>query len=86
MESQLQKKLILTIPFNNNQQVLLVSEVLKVDKEFKGSGIQRILSAEQNNLIVSFEGADYKKLRSSINAFLKNIILIVKTIQSFSIV
>lgn len=79
MSEQSQKRVNLIIPFENEEQAILVSEILSVDKELKGSGIKRNISVEDNDLNVTFEGVDYKKLRVSINAFLKNTILIVKT-------
>ncbi|CAH0720842.1 unnamed protein product, partial [Brenthis ino] len=85
MTDQPIKRITLQIPFKNEEQAILVTEILNVDKELKGSGIHRNINFEDNSLLVTFEGVEYKKLRVSINAFLKNVLLIVKTFNTFAL-
>lgn len=76
----------LTIPFPSAELALLVYEVLSVDKELKGSGVQRTIENEGLNVVINFNGEELKKLRVAANAIIKNIKLIVKTEQLFKIV
>ncbi|XP_045445478.1 uncharacterized protein LOC123653532 isoform X2 [Melitaea cinxia] len=84
MVDQPPKKVFIKIPLLNQEQALLISEVLSIDKELKGSGVKRETRVEADCLVVTFDGVDYKKLRVSINALLKNILLIIKTYNLLS--
>lgn len=72
-----------TVPFHSSELALLAYEVLSVDKELKRSGIQRKLEVNSENLIVKFHGESTKKLRVAVNSFIKNTLLVVKTIDQF---
>ncbi|CAG9114294.1 unnamed protein product [Plutella xylostella] len=74
-------KLLLTIPFPSDETASLARDVLSVDKELKGNLLKKTISVDGSNLIVEFYSADLKLLRVASNAFLKNIVLVVKTIK-----
>ncbi|KAL0893916.1 hypothetical protein ABMA27_014011 [Loxostege sticticalis] len=73
----------LTIPFSTSETATLVQEILNVDKELKGSGVSRVITANNETVHINFKGAELKKLRVAVNSILKNIVLIVKTIKQF---
>ncbi|XP_028157381.1 uncharacterized protein LOC114350673 isoform X2 [Ostrinia furnacalis] len=75
----------LTIPFSSSETANLVQEVLNVDKELKGSGVSRTITSDQDTLHIDFKGGDLKKLRVAVNSMIKNILLVVKTINQFEV-
>ncbi|CAK1552034.1 unnamed protein product [Leptosia nina] len=75
------KKVSLKIPFPTNHYANITHKVLNVDKDLKG--IKKEIVVEDNNLIIYYEGADYKFIRSALNAALKNVVTVLQTIQMF---
>lgn len=73
----------LRIPFSSSEHASIAYEVLNVDRELRGSGVHREISKDGVNLVVKFEGVDLKKIRVAVNAFLRNVLLVVKTIEFF---
>ncbi|KAI5637984.1 transcription factor pcc1 domain-containing protein [Phthorimaea operculella] len=79
-----EKNICITIPFDSDATACLAQEVLAVDKELKGSKIRRVFTTDKSNLVINFYGTEIKMLRVAVNSVLKNILLIVKTIDQFS--
>ncbi|CAH4029602.1 unnamed protein product [Pieris brassicae] len=76
-------KVSLNIPFSTNDHARIAYDVINVDKELKN--VFRSLAVEDSNLIIHFEGDDYKILRLSVNGLLQNLSLVTKTISLFSL-
>lgn len=74
----------LTIPFPSVDTAILAYEVLSVDKELKRSQVKRNLVRETESLVITFHGDDLRKLRVGVNAFIKNAVLVLKTIELLS--
>lgn len=74
----------LIIPFPSTQIASLAYDVLSVDKELKRSGVQRKIEIDGTNIIINLHGEELKKLRVAANAFIKNVKLIVKTVDLFT--
>lgn len=74
----------LKLSFTSNDNASLVYDVLNVDKELKGSGVHREFQLKSNVLYIEFKSLDLKRLRVAVNAILKNILLITKTVENFA--
>ncbi|OWR45035.1 hypothetical protein KGM_206109 [Danaus plexippus plexippus] len=56
MAEEAKKTIHLKIPFKSKEQSTLVSEVLGVDKELKGSGINKTININDDGLLVLILG------------------------------
>ncbi|KAG5513803.1 hypothetical protein PMAC_000841 [Pneumocystis sp. 'macacae'] len=71
----------ISIPFPNEWLSSQVATVLSVDPELKERIIHREIKVDGLHLFVSFQSSDLKALRVSVDAFLDNVVLIVRTVN-----
>ncbi|CAH2073925.1 unnamed protein product, partial [Iphiclides podalirius] len=83
MAEETLKNISLSIPFETPKEAIIAYEILKVDKDLKGSRVKRNVTINNNELVINFEGTDTKRLRVAVNATFKNILLIIKTLSEF---
>ncbi|CAB4374343.1 unnamed protein product [Rhizophagus irregularis] len=81
--STLGHSLTLTIPFPSSRLANIAERALNVDKELKGDQVKRIITTDDDKLIVSFDCASVKMLRVSVNSLFDMIIMITKTMDAF---
>ncbi|GBC53739.1 transcriptional regulator Pcc1 [Rhizophagus irregularis DAOM 181602=DAOM 197198] len=65
--STLGHSLTLTIPFPSSRLANIAERALNVDKELKGDQVKRIITTDDDKLIVSFDCASVKMLRNNKN-------------------
>jgi len=58
-------------------------QAIQVDAELQPHAVKRNLSVEEEVLVASFETLTVRLARLTINAFLENVDLVVRTIQEF---
>ncbi|CAK1581894.1 unnamed protein product [Parnassius mnemosyne] len=85
MAEEYLKNITLNIPFASVKQASVAYDILIVDKELQGSRIRREILLNNTELIISFEGTDTKRIRVAVNAILKNLLLITKTLTEFAL-
>ncbi|PKC75569.1 Pcc1-domain-containing protein [Rhizophagus irregularis] len=73
----------LTIPFPSSRLANIAERALNVDKELKGDQVKRIITTDDDKLIVSFDCASVKMLRVSVNSLFDMIMMITKTMDAF---
>ncbi|TIB71810.1 hypothetical protein E3Q18_00536 [Wallemia mellicola] len=61
----------------------IVKNVLDVDKELKPDFVSRSIEVQGSNLITTFEAVSLRTLRTSTNAFLDNLKLVIQAIDTF---
>ncbi|CAG8534772.1 6415_t:CDS:2 [Funneliformis mosseae] len=83
MSTSLGHSLTLTIPFPSSRLASVAERTLNVDKELKSDQVKRIISTDDDKLIVTFDCASVKLLRVSVNSLLDMIIMITKTMDAF---
>ncbi|CAG8492316.1 6959_t:CDS:2 [Funneliformis caledonium] len=83
MSTSLGHSLTLTIPFPSSRLASIAERTLNVDKELKSDQVKRIISTDDDKLIVTFDCASVKLLRVSVNSLLDMIIMITKTMDAF---
>ncbi|KAG5437749.1 hypothetical protein PCANB_000462 [Pneumocystis canis] len=71
----------ISIPFLTEQLASQVATVLLVDPELKEHVIYKKIKTNGLYLLASFQSVNLKALRVSVDAFLGNIILIIRTIN-----
>ncbi|KTW32713.1 uncharacterized protein T551_00198 [Pneumocystis jirovecii RU7] len=71
----------ISIPFPNEWLPSQIATVLSVDPELKEQVIYREIKVDGSYLFASFQSADLKTLRVSVDAFLDNVVLIIRTVN-----
>ncbi|KAG4306216.1 hypothetical protein PORY_000204 [Pneumocystis oryctolagi] len=71
----------ISIPFPTKHFAHQVETVLSVDPELKEQHVRREIKADGVYLFASFKSNDLKILRVSVNSFLDNVVLIIRTIE-----
>jgi len=71
------------IPFASAQHARIAMQAIQVDAELQPHAVKRNLSVEEEVLVASFETLTVRLARLTINAFLENVDLVVRTIQEF---
>jgi len=72
-----------TIPCLSDEHADLIKRVIEVDRELQPHAVKRVLRVEDNVLIATISTLTVRLARLSLNAFLENVDLIVKTLQEF---
>ncbi|XP_006459100.1 hypothetical protein AGABI2DRAFT_191161 [Agaricus bisporus var. bisporus H97] len=71
------------VPFASSKHALIAKQVIDVDRELQPQAVKRDLSVDGNNLIASFDTLTVRLARLTVNAFLENVDLVVRTIEGF---
>ncbi|PPQ98333.1 hypothetical protein CVT26_013589 [Gymnopilus dilepis] len=72
------------IPLPSNKHALIVKQVIEVDAELQPNAVKRELSVQDDRLIATFHTLTVRLARLTLNAFLENVDLVVRTIEEFS--
>ncbi|TFK20709.1 Pcc1-domain-containing protein [Coprinopsis marcescibilis] len=73
----------ITVPFATEKHALITKQVIEVDSELQPQAVKRILKVDGKNLIATFETLTVRLARLTVNAFLENVDLVVRTIENF---
>lgn len=71
------------IPFASERHAAIAKQVIEVDKELQPQDVQRDLSVDGGTLIATFSTLTVRLSRLTVNAFLENVDLVVRTIGEF---
>ncbi|KAF8554632.1 Pcc1-domain-containing protein [Imleria badia] len=72
------------IPFASNKHATIAKQVIDVDAELQRDTVKRTLTVEGDELIATFQTLTVRLARLSVNGFLENVDLVVRTIGEFS--
>jgi len=73
----------LEIPFASTKHASIAKRVIEVDPELNPQAVKRELSVQDNRLIATFRTLTVRLARLTVNAFLENVDLVVRTIEHF---
>ncbi|KAF9485174.1 transcription factor Pcc1 [Pholiota conissans] len=71
------------IPFASSKHASIAKQVIEVDAELQPHAVKRELSLQDNKLIATFHTLTVRLARLTLNAFLENVDLVVRTIEEF---
>jgi len=71
------------IPFTSAKHASIAKQVIEVDAELSPQAVKRELSVEDNKLNATFHTLTVRLARLTLNAFLENVDLVVRTINQF---
>jgi len=71
------------IPFASNKHATIAKQVIDVDVELQKEAVKRTLTVEGDELIATFQTLTIRLARLSVNGFLENVDLVVRTIGEF---
>jgi len=77
-------KISVRIPFANSQHANIAKQVIEVDRELQPQAVKRELSVEGDVLVASFSTLTVRLARLTLNSFLENVDLVVRTISQFA--
>ncbi|KAF9525651.1 CTAG/Pcc1 family [Crepidotus variabilis] len=71
------------IPFASAEHASIAKRVIEVDAELNPHAVKREISVQEDKLIVTFHTLTIRLARLTMNAFLENVDLVVRTIEHF---
>lgn len=71
------------IPFAASKHASIAKQVIEVDSELQPHAVKRTLAVEGQDLVVTFETLTVRLARLTVNGFLENIDLVIRTIGEF---
>ncbi|KAH9178245.1 transcription factor Pcc1-domain-containing protein [Lactarius sanguifluus] len=77
-------KISVRIPFANSKHANIAKQVIEVDRELQLQAVKRELSVEGDVLVASFSTLTVRLARLTLNSFLENVDLVVRTISQFA--
>ncbi|TFK33247.1 CTAG/Pcc1 family [Crucibulum laeve] len=73
----------ISIPFVSNKHALIAKQAIEVDAELQPQAVKRVLIVEDDKLIATFETLTIRLARLTVNGFLENVDLVVRTLEQF---
>jgi len=72
------------VPFASAKHALIAKQVIDVDKELQPQAVKRELTVvDGNKLVAKFDTLTIRLARLTVNAFLENVDLVVRTLEAF---
>ncbi|PVF98042.1 transcription factor Pcc1 [Serendipita vermifera] len=71
------------VPFVSPNHANIAKDVIGVDKELQGHAVKREMIVEGDELVATFQTLTVRLARLTLNAFLENVELIVRTLDEF---
>ncbi|KAK7463535.1 hypothetical protein VKT23_006883 [Stygiomarasmius scandens] len=71
------------IPFASAKHALIAKQAIEVDAELQPQAVKRTITVEGEILKATFSTLTIRLARLTVNAFLENVDLVVRTIQQF---
>jgi len=72
-----------SIPCLSEEHAKIVKQVIEVDRELQPHAVKRTLDVEGLNIIVTISTLTIRLARLSLNAYLENVDLVVRTLHEF---
>ncbi|KAJ1875279.1 hypothetical protein LPJ55_000808 [Coemansia sp. RSA 990] len=82
--SEFPHSITLTVPFGDSKLAQIAKESLQVDSELSSDKVNRTISVEGANLIVTYTATTLRMLRVSVNGFMDSLILVSRTLEAFA--
>ncbi|KAF8239674.1 transcription factor Pcc1 [Tricholoma matsutake] len=73
----------LEIPFASYKHAQIAKQVIEVDAELQPQAVKRTLEVRENMLIATFSTLTIRLARLTVNSFLENVDLVVRTVEVF---
>ncbi|KAI0001480.1 transcription factor Pcc1-domain-containing protein [Russula compacta] len=77
-------KISIRIPFANPRHASIAKQVIEVDRELQSHVVIRELTLDGDVLVATFSTLTVRLARLTLNSFLENIDLVVRTISQFA--
>lgn len=71
------------IPFTSPEHAKIAMDVISVDKELQAHAVKRDLSLDGDELVATFKTLTVRLARLTLNAYLENVELIIRTLDEF---
>jgi len=71
------------IPFASTKHASIAKQVIEVDAELNPEAVKRELLVQDHKLIATFRTLTVRLARLTVNAFLENVDLVVRTVEHF---
>jgi len=71
------------IPFASAKHATIAKQVIEVDAELQPHAVERTLTVEDDILIATFKTLTIRLARLTVNGFLENVDLVVRTLADF---
>ncbi|KAJ7285089.1 CTAG/Pcc1 family, partial [Mycena rebaudengoi] len=71
------------IPFASAKHAEIAMKTIQVDGELQPHAVKRALSVQDDVLIATFHALTVRLARLTVNAYLENVDLVVRTLQEF---
>jgi len=72
------------IPFASAKHATIAKQAIEVDAELQPHAVERILTVEDDTLFATFKTLTIRLARITVNGFLENVDLVVRTLEEFS--
>jgi len=72
-----------SIPCLSEEHAKIVKQVIEVDRELQPHAVKRVLQVQDNTVVATISTLTIRLARLSLNAFLENVDLVVRTLQEF---
>ncbi|KAI0766743.1 transcription factor Pcc1-domain-containing protein [Irpex lacteus] len=71
------------VPFASSRHASIAKQVIEVDKERQPQVVHRTIEVEDDVLVATFKTLTVRLARLTVNAYLENVDLVVRTIGEF---
>jgi len=71
------------IPFASSKHASITKQVIEVDAELQAKAVKRELTTEDETLVATFTCLTIRLARLTVNSFLENVELIIRTLGEF---
>ncbi|KAG8839216.1 hypothetical protein FRC18_000072 [Serendipita sp. 400] len=71
------------VPFSSSKHANIARDVISVDRELQAHAVKRELTVEGDQLVGTFRTLTVRLARLTLNAFLENVELIIRTLDEF---
>ncbi|KAJ7650176.1 CTAG/Pcc1 family [Roridomyces roridus] len=71
------------VPFASAKHALIAMQAIQVDAELQPHAVKRALSVQDDVLIATFDTLTVRLARLTVNSYLENVDLVVRTLQGF---
>jgi len=73
----------LEIPFASHKHAQIAKQSIEVDAELQPQAVKRTLEVRENTLVATFSTLTIRLARLTVNSFLENVDLVVRTLEAF---
>jgi len=73
----------ISIPCLSEEDATILKQVIEVDRELQPHAVKRVLEVEGTTVIAKISTLTVRLARLSLNAFLENVDLVIRTLQEF---